>query len=295
MAVLRTAHHGVNVSDIVAVAEAFRAAGFTLATVGGVDEFRPDEDNPRRDVCLKGQPTYGEEFDTYLVEHERSHQQLFLIEVKSAWRVDRPGTRPVQTDLTIVIPVEGDPSGVYEEMRAASPAISMTHAVAAPDREGIAVVIDGQNYILTSGSTPFAIVHYSSEDFAVARAFYEETLGLQIEGVPGTEGRYRFAGMDAVLEVEVRDTTPALDPATGKRYCGGSYFRMTNVSLSAVAALGLAAPDVLDVATGNAEWFFAPEGGAGYVYGPLGEMIELFDVGVDYLDSPPYCPEVHPR
>ena len=295
MAVLRTAHHGVNVSDIAAVAEAFRAAGFTLATVGGVDEFRPDADNPRRDVCLKGQPTYGEEFDTYLVEHERSHQQLFLIEVKSAWRVDRPGIRPAQTDLTIVIPVEGDPSGVYEEMRAASPAISMTDAVAAPDREGIAVVIDGQNYILTSGSIPSAIIHYSSEDFPTARAFYEGTLGLQLEEVPGTDGRYRFAGMDAVLEVEVRDTTPALDPATGKRYCGGSYFRMTNVSLSAVAALGLAAPDVLDVATGNAEWFFAPEGGAGYVYGPLGEMIELFDVGVDYLDSPPYCPEVHPR
>lgn len=294
MAVLRTAHHGVNVSDIAGVTEAFRAAGFTLATAGGVDEFRPDEDHPRRDVCLKGQPTYGEEFDTYLVEHERSHQQLFLIEVKSAWRVDRPGTQPAQTDLTIVVPVEGDPVDVYEKMRARSPAISMTDPVAVPDQEGIAVVIDGQNYILTSGSIPFAIVHYSSADFPSARAFYEETLGLQLEGVPGTEGRYRFAEMDAVLEVEVRDTTPPVDPATGKRYCGGSYFRMTNVSLSAVAALDLPAPDVLDVATGNAEWFFAPGGGAGYIYGPLGEMIELFDVDVDYLDSPPYCPEVQP-
>ena len=294
MAVLRTAHHGVNVSDIAGVTEAFRAAGFTLATVGGIDEFRPDEGNPRRDVCLKGQPTYGEEFDTYLVEHERSHQQLFLIEVKSAWRVGRPGPQPAQTDLTIVVPVEGDPADVYEEMRAGSPTISMTDPVAAPDREGIAFVIDGQTYILTSGSIPFAIVHYSSEDFLAARAFYEETLGLQLEGVPGIEGRYRFAGMDAVLEVEVRDTTPPVDRATGKRYCGGSYFRMTNVSLSAVAALDLPAPDVLDVATGTAEWFFAPEGGAGYIYGPLGEMIELFDVNVDYRDSPPYCPEVQP-
>ena len=106
MAVLRTAHHGVNVSDIAGVTAAFRPAGFTLATVGGVYEFRPDEGNPRRDVCVKGQPTYGGEFDTYLVEHERSHQQLFLIEVKLAWRVDRPGAQPAQTDLTIVVPVE---------------------------------------------------------------------------------------------------------------------------------------------------------------------------------------------
>ena len=294
MAVLRTAHHGVNVSDIAGVADAFRVAGFTLATVGGIDEFRTDENNPRREVCLKGGPTYGEEFDTYVIEHQSSHQQLFLIEVKPAWRVDRPGRQPAQTDLTIVVPVEGDPADVYQEMRAGSPAISMTDPVTAPDREGIAVVIDGQNYVLTSGSTAFAVVHYSSEDFPSARAFYEETLGLPLEGVPGTEGRYRFAEMDAVLEVEVRDTTPALDPVTGKRYCGGSYFRMTNVSLSAVAALNLPAPEVLDVATGNAEWFFAPEGGAGYIYGPLGEMIELFDMGVDYLDSPPYCPEVQP-
>ena len=150
----------------------------------------------------------------------------------------------------------------------------------------------GRTTFSRPGSTPFAVVHYSSEDFPSARAFYEETLGLQLEGVPGTEGRYRFAEMDAVLEVEVRDTTPALDPVTGKRYCGGSYFRMTNVSLSAVAALDLPAPEVLDVATGKAEWFFAPGGGAGYIYGPFGEMIELFDMGVDYLDSPPYCPEV---
>ena len=294
MAVLRTAHHGVNVSDIAGVTEAFRAAGFTLATAAGIDEFRPATDNPRRDICLKGQPTYGGEFDTYLVEHERSHQQLFLIEVKAPWRVAQPGTQPAQTDLTIVVPVEGDPADVYEEMRASSPSIPMTDPVAATDREGIAVTIDGQNYILTAGSVPFAIVHYSSGDFPAARAFYEKTLGLKLESVPGSPGRYRFAEMEAVLEVEVRDTTPVLDPATGKRYCGGSYFRMTNVDLSAVSALGLPAPDVLAVATGAAEWFFAPGNGAGYIYGPLGEMIELFDVGVDYLDSPPYCPEVQP-
>ncbi len=294
MAVLRTAHHGVNVSDIAGVADAFRVAGFTLATVGGVDAFRTDEDNPRRDVCLKGGPSYGDEFDTYVIEHQRSHQQLFLIEVKPAWRVGRPGSQPAQTDLTIVVPLDDDPADVYREMRAASPTISMTDPVAAPDQKGIAVVIDGQNYVLTSGSTPFAVVHYSSVDFPAARAFYEETLGLQLEGVPGTEGRYRFAEMDAVLELEVSDTTPALEPATGKRYCGGSYFRMTNVNLPAVAALDLPAPKVLNVATGHAEWFFTPEGGAGYVYGPLGEMIELFDRDVDYLESPPYCPEMQP-
>ena len=296
MAVLRTAHHGVHVSTLEGVAAAFRPAGFSHSVVGGVTEFRLEEGHPLLETCRKGVPTYGEEFDTFVVENPTSPQQLFLIEVKEPWLVDEPGSQPAQTDLTIVVPVQGEPDQVYGEMQAASPGVSFSDPVAMPNDDGIAVSVDGQRYILTRSSVPFAIVHYATADFPAARAFYEGMLGLALESVaPGdAAARYRVAAMDAHLEIEVRDDTPVLTPATGKRYRGGSYFRMTNIDLAKVASHDLLAPAVLDVATGRAEWFFAPDGKAGYIYGPLGEMIELFDRSVDYSVSPPYSPEVEP-
>ena len=293
MAVLRTAHHGVHVSTIEGVAATFRPAGFTHSNVGGVTEFRSEEGHPLREICRKAAPTYGAEFDTYVLESPTSPQQLFLTEIKEAWLVDPPGPEPAQTDLTIVVPVDGDPEDVYRAMRAASPDLSFSDPAPAAAYDGVSVAVDGQRYILTRSREPFAIVHYATPDFASARAFYEGTLGVRLEELPDRDAsaRYRVV-MNARLEIEVRDDTPVLNPATGKRYRGGSYFRMTNIDLRKAGSLGLPAPAVLDVATGRSEWFFTPEGRAGYVYGPLGEMIELFDAAVNYSDSPPYCPEV---
>ena len=293
MTILRTAHHGVHGSTIDGVAAALRPAGFTYAAVGGRTEFRPDNSHPLRDVCRKCGPSYGDEFDMLVLENPTSRQQLALIEIKGPWLVNAPGSQPAQTDLTIVLPVDGDPERIYREMRLASPDLSFSQPVAEAEGEGISVAIDGQRYILTRSSEPYAIVHYTTDDFPSAREFYERILGASLEELPPRDAtaRYRVV-MDAHLEIEVREDTPILSPATGKRYCGGSYFRMTDIDLSKVNSLGLPAPAVLDVATGRSEWFFTPEGGAGYVYGPLGEMIELFDVAADYSDSLPYCPEV---
>ena len=294
MAVLRTAHHGAHVSTIEGVATALRGAGFTNAVVGGRTEFRPYEDHPLRDVCRKCGPSYGGEFDSYILENPVSKQQLFLLEVKPDWLVAAPGSQPAQTDLTIVLPVDGDPEEVSARMRALSPSLPFTEAEAPQELNGTSVTIDGQRFILTRDDEPFAIVHYRTADFPKARAFYEQTLGIRLEELPrgDASARYRLANLDARLELEVRDDTPVLDPSTGKRYRGGGYFRITNVDLEAIAARNLPAPDRLEVATGRTEWFFLPDNGAGYVYGPLGEMIELFDDAVDYKASPPFCPEV---
>ncbi len=294
MALLRTAHHGVTVSDIEAVQAAFRAIGFSHQNVGGSLALSASANDKLSWMDRQMVPAFGI-FRALVIENPRTAQQLFLIETKNEQRVPRLSDTPCQGDLSIVVPVEGLPRDAYLAMRAASPTLDFMESQSAHHREGISVVIDGQTYVLTSTDAPGAVVHYSAQKIDAMRASFESVLGVHFEKLNSDNDRnirFKFADMSANVEVEASDETVVAPSPLGKRYRGGNYYRITDLDFSFIAGSPIDSPQPPLVGSGSWQWCFPIRKKAGYVYGPFGELIEIYDRSVDYGDSPPFCPEV---
>lgn len=294
MAMLRTAHHGVTVTDIEAVQAAFQAIGFSHQNVGGSPALSASSNDKLSWMDAQMEPAFGI-FRSLVIENPRTAQQLFLIETTSEQRVPRLSDTPCQGDLSIVVPVEGLVRDAYLAMRAASPALDFTESQSAKYREGIRVVIDGQAYILTSADSAGAVVHYSAQNIDAMRASFESVLGVRFEELESDIGgtiRFKFADMSANVEVEASSETVVAPSPLGKRYRGGNYYRITNLDFSLIAGSTIESPEPPLVGNGSWQWCFPIRKKAGYVYGPFGELIEIYDRSVDYGDSPPFCPEV---
>ena len=294
MAMLRTAHHGVTVTDIEAVRSAFQAIGFSHQNVGGTLGLSAGMNDTLVWMDAQMEPAFGD-FRSLVIENPRTAQQLFLIETKSEQRVPRVADTPCQGDLSIVVPIEGLARDAYSAMRAASPTLDFTEPQSAKYREGVSVVIDGQTYILTSVDSAGAVVHCSAQNVDAMRASFESVLGVRFEELESVDGgtiRLKFADMTANVEVEASEATAVAPSQAGKRYRGGNYYRITDLDFSFIAGSPIDSPQPPLVGAGSWQWCFPIENKAGYVYGPFGELIEIYDRSVVYAESPPYCPEV---
>ncbi|NKB99638.1 MAG: hypothetical protein GKR90_14240 [Pseudomonadales bacterium] len=300
MATLRTAHHGVTVTDLQSVQRAFNAVGFTHQSVGGVLAWSVDMPESARWMHAQMEPAFGD-FRSLVLENPTTHQQLFLIETAAHLRQARASDVPFQSDLTIVVPVNDSPMEAYQQMRAQARELSFSEPRPIDARNGIEALIDSQRYLLTnetSSPTPYAILHYHPDTFASLQRTFESKLGVHLEELPEVSPgarRFVFADMAARVEIEVCSETPIATAQVGKRYPGANYLRLTDIDLDHVA-LQVGDPVVPlvppTVASGEWQWCFPIAHNAGYVYGPCDELIEIYDRNVVYDASPPYCPEM---
>ena len=265
-------HHGISCSDIVQTKKILHTLGFT--------EFQPGAPEPliytNTADNLIGQvtaPVLGDEYHTHYVENPETGQQIDLIEIQPAALVPRPCEAPAQGDLVIGIPVD-DPWAAYEKMQAADPDCAFSTPFEVPEENGIRFIWrDGQHTILTRNKEPFAILHYATEDFPIARRFYEEVLQVGIEEVdPKEEGvaRYQMQGIKGRMDIEVRDDTKRLDlRAWGKHYPSANHFRLVERDIAHI--------EKAIVETGLGGYVIPPFGGFVFIHGPTSETIEMFD------------------
>jgi hypothetical protein len=243
---VRQTHHGWCVADLDAARSALRAIGFTRVQPGAPDplvyEDRLDDPVGRRTCGDLGSP-----YRTHYVEHPGTGQQIDLIEIAAHARLSRPAERPLEGDLTVVVPCD-DPD--------------TARSLLGP--------LTGGRFQFVDGGEPWATVHYTPEGWSRSRPFYEQVLGVRVEPL-GTPGRWALAGIGGRIEVDVDHATPRPPAGGGKRYHGANHFRIVGVDLDAVAGRVSAS------AVPGCRWALPPEGGFGFVVGPSNETIELFD------------------
>ena len=267
-------HHGISCSDIVATKKVLRAIGFC--------DTQPDAPEPLVFKNEKsdhiGQLTaavLGDEYHTHYVENPATHHQIDLIEIQEAALVPRPCTSPAQGDLVIAFSSE-DPLETYRAMVANDDPDNFSEPVDVPEEDGIRFVWrDGQHSMITRQDSPFAIVHYSLEDFPRVRKFYEYVLEIPILEVDINKdgsGQYRLHDIGARMDLEVRRDIKRLDlRAWGKHYPAANHFRLIERDIPRIAAR-------LEE-TGLGGWVIPPEGPFAFIFGPTSETIEIFDKG----------------
>ena len=267
-------HHGISCSDIVATKKVLRAIGFC--------DTQPDAPEPLVFKNEKsdhiGQLTaavLGDEYHTHYVENPATHHQIDLIEIQEAALVPRPCTSPAQGDLVIAFSSE-DPLETYRAMVANDDPDNFSEPVDVPEEDGIRFVWrDGQHSMITRQDSPFAIVHYSLEDFPRVRKFYEYVLEIPILEVDINKdgsGQYRLHDIGARMDLEVRRDIKRLDlRAWGKHYPAANHFRLIERDIPRIAAR-------LEE-TGLGGWVIPPEGPFAFIFVPTSETIEIFDKG----------------
>ena len=217
----------------------------------------------------------GDEYHTHYVENPATHHQIDLIEIQEAALVPRPCTSPAQGDLVIAFSSE-DPLETYRAMVANDDPDNFSEPVDVPEEDGIRFVWrDGQHSMITRQDSPFAIVHYSLEDFPRVRKFYEYVLEIPILEVDINKdgsGQYRLHDIGARMDLEVRRDIKRLDlRAWGKHYPAANHFRLIERDIPRIAAR-------LEE-TGLGGWVIPPEGPFAFIFGPTSETIEIFDKG----------------
>jgi hypothetical protein len=152
---------------------------------------------------------------------------------------------------------------------------NFSEPVDVPEEDGIRFVWrDGQHSMITTQDSPFAIVHYSLEDFLRVRKFYEYVLEipvLEVDINKDGSGRYRLHDISGRIDLEVRRDIKRLDlRAWGKHYPAANHFRLIERDIPRISAR-------LEE-TGLGGWLIPPEGPFGFIFGPTSETIETFDL-----------------
>jgi hypothetical protein len=259
-------HHGISCTDIEQTKKVLRTIGFTEHQPGAPEPlvYRNLEDDYIGQVTA---PVLGDEYHTHYVENPQTGQQIDLIEIQPAGLKPRDWTHPAQGDLVIGIQVD-DPQQAYQTMAAADPDATYT----APEQVTDGLQFDwrdGQRSILTTGA-PFAILHYSPEDFPKARQFFEQVLSIQVEADTQDAGLFRLLDIGGRVDVRVTDEARRLDFAEwGKRYPGANHLRLIERNLEAISQ-GLEQTQL-------GGYIIPPMGPFAFLHGPSGEAIETFD------------------
>lgn len=264
-------HHGISCTDINRTKAVLRTLGFSDHQPGAPEPlvFRNVEDDFIGQVTA---PVLGDEYHTHYVENPVTGQQIDLIEIQPAGLKTRDWQHPAQGDLIIGIQVP-DPLEAFRAMQAADPECVYSEPVPCEDEAGIQFDWrDGQRSILTTRE-PFAILHYSPEDFPNARSFFEDVLDVPVTPVTGAgSDRYRLQGIEGRVDVVVTPEARRLPFAEwGKRYPGANHFRLVGRDIAAIGR-GIEA-------TGLGGYIIPPSGGFAFLRGPAGEAIETFDKG----------------
>ena len=267
-------HHGISCSDIVATKKVLRAIGF-CDTQPGAPEPLVFKNEKSDHIGQLTAAVLGDEYHTHYVENPATHHQIDLIEIQEAALVPRPCTSPAQGDLVIAFSSE-DPLETYRAMVANDDPDNFSEPVDVPEEDGIRFVWrDGQHSMITRQDSPFAIVHYSLEDFPRVRKFYEYVLQIPVLEVyinKNGSGRYRLHGISGRIDLEVRRDIKRLDlRAWGKHYPAANHFRLMERDIPRIAAR-------LEE-TGLGGWVIPPEGPFAFIFGPTSETIEIFDKG----------------
>ena len=264
-------HHGISCTDIEQTKAVLRTIGF--------DSHQPGAPEPLTfrnvDGDFIGQvtaPVLGDEYHTHYVENSVTGQQIDLIEISAAALRVRDWQDPAQGDLIIGIQVD-DPQAAYTAMRNADPELRYGEVTRVED-DGKCLLFDWrdqQRSILTT-ETPFAILHYSEQDFPRARRFYEEVLAIELTEIENSPygATYRLEDIGGRLEIRVSATTRVLEFAEfGKRYPGANHFRLINQDIERIARR------MEETALGG--FIIPPANGFAFLRGPAGEAIETFD------------------
>ena len=267
-------HHGISCSDIVATKKVLRAVGF-CDTQPGAPEPLVFKNEKGDHIGQLTAAVLGDEYHTHYVENPKTHHQIDLIEIQEAALVPRPCASPAQGDLIIAFSSE-DPLETYRTMVANDDPDNFSEPVDVPEEDGIRFVWrDGQHSMITTQDSPFAIVHYSLEDFLRVRKFYEYVLEipvLEVDINKDGSGRYRLHDISGRIDLEVRRDIKRLDlRAWGKHYPAANHFRLIERDIPRISAR-------LEE-TGLGGWVIPPEGPFGFIFGPTSETIETFDKG----------------
>ncbi len=265
-------HHGISCSDINATKRVLRVLGFTAFQPGAPEPliYRNTEEDYIGQVTSA---VLGDEYHTHYVENPTTRHQVDLIEIMPEAMTPRSWDGIAQGDLVIGFPVD-DPMDMYRAMQAADPDWANSEPVDEPHENGIRFTWrDGQVSILTRNTEPFAILHYSAQDWPKARAFYEEVLQVSVQPLEGRESgcdRYALTGIKGRMDVEVRATTPRPDfRAWGKHYPAANHFRLIERDVPHIDAK-IAAQHALG-------YLIPPQDGFAFIHGPTSETIEIFD------------------
>ena len=275
MAIIQT-HHGIHCSDIDATKRVLQVLGFCDHQPGAPEPLvfrnRPDDYIGRVTSAV-----LGDEYRTHYVENPDIPHQIDLIQIRPEAMTPRLWSEPVQGDLVIAIP-NADPLAAYAAMQAADPFCVYSRPVDVPEENGIRFIWrDGQHTILTRNPEPFAIVHYSLQDWPVIRAFFEEVLDVAVHALPDrgdAVDRYRLdACIGGRLDVEVRRSTPRLDfRAWGKHYPAANHFRLLERDVPTI--------ERRIIESGRGGFVIPPANGFVFIHGPVSETIEMFDIGM---------------
>ncbi len=265
-------HHGISCSDINKTKAVLRAIGFSDTQPGAPEPlvYRNEKDDYIGQVTA---PVLGDEYHTHYVENPTTGHQIDLIEIQAPALVPRPCDAVAQGDLIIAFPSD-DPLETYRRMRAADVDESFSEPEDIPEEDGIQFVWrDGQHSMITSAPEPFAILHYSLQDFPQVKRFYEYVLEIPVEPLQVNadgSGRYRLAGIGGRLDLAVSADTKRLDlTAWGKHYPSANHFRLINQDIARIEAR--------IEETGMGGWVIPPQGPFAFIHGPTSETIETFD------------------
>lgn len=244
-------HHGLVVRNSEQMAAALNVLGFEpIATDGATARMARllgGDDAVRNGVALR---------------HRGSGQRIDLFEPNGT----APGDGLRDGDITVGIPVSGDPAELYEQMRSAAPSLAFAPAEDAGRERGLRVAIEGHPLVLTQKKEPFTAVHYSPERWPEAERFYEDVLGFCYFPLPnrGDTVRTRIENAPVRVDLEAGPETQPATPETPRR----SAYRLVNDKFDdALARLG----------ESGAQWVREPENGRAELMGPLGERMELVD------------------
>ena len=269
-------HHGLHVADLALTKAALRAIGYT-ETQPGADEPIEIRNVPEDPVGQQTARVLGDRYITHFIENPATGHQIDLIQIEPPFLQPRPSRAPAQGDLTIGVPV-ADPLTAYRAFRAADPRDGFSEPVLCPEEDGIRFYgVEGQDFIFTRSPDAFAIIHYSTQDFARARKLFTECFGVTLVDIASPHSgarRYRLNGVGGRLDIEVREDVVRPDFAKfGKHYAAANHFRLLNVNMASVQQRLLA--------SGLGGFLLGPyPNGFAFTYGPTNETVELYDLSM---------------
>lgn len=274
-------HHGLHVADLALTKAALRAIGYTL-TQPGAEEPIQISNVPADPVGQQTAQVLGDRYITHYIENPATGHQIDLIQIEPPFLRPRPSLAPAQGDLTIGVRVP-DPLAAYAAFRAADPRGGFSAPAACHEEDGAGegairfYGVEGQDFIFTRHADAFAIVHYSAQDFPLARRLFTEGFGFELAQIgsptPGAR-RYRVQGAGGRLDIEVRADVARPDFAqSGKRYAAANHFRLLNVDMAGVQQRL--------TATGLGGFLLGPyPNGFAFAFGRTNETVELYDLAM---------------
>lgn len=273
-------HHGISTTNLAALKASLRAVGFT-ATQPGAPEPLIYRNQPGDPIGQLTAAVLGDHYETHYVENLATGQQIDLIELDPAFTTPRPSARTLQGDLVIGLQA-AEPRAAYDAMQAADPAARFSAPSEDAHEKGLRFTgRDGQQFVLTR-ERPFAVLHYSAQDWPAARRFYEEVLRVGVSPrEPRTAGARRF-GLDGIygrMDIGVSAETPRVPFGDyGKHYPAANHYRLVGRDVDGIVArLG---------ASGLGGFVLPAVRGFAFVHGPANETIEIFQPGPGVLEAP---------